>query len=142
MEKLKGYLLDNFEQIVVFAILVSVLFLHYFVQQKMAFLNFYYLPILFAGYFLGRRMAVLASFFCILLVVIFFMATPQFFNKVEGNMGIILNLTLWGSFLMLTSYVTGTLFEHRGKSLQDLKNALLPYTFAICIIICLPFAMY
>jgi putative nucleotidyltransferase with HDIG domain len=123
MEKLKGYLLDNFEQIVVCAILVSALFLHYFVQQKMAFLNFYYLPVLFAGYFLGRRTAVLASFFCILLVVIFFMATPHFFNKVEGNMGIILNLTLWGSFLMLTSYVTGTLFEHKGKSLQDLKNA-------------------
>ena len=123
MEKFKEYLLDNFEQIVVFIILISALFLHYMVYQKMAFLNFYYLPVLFAGYFLGRRTAVLASFFCILLVVIFFLAIPQFFKQVEGNMGIILNLILWGSFLMLTSYVTGTLFEHRGKSLRDLKNA-------------------
>lgn len=123
MDKLKIYISENLEQIIVFAILVSMLFIHYFVQQKMAFLNFYYLPVLFAGYFLGRRSAVLASFFCILLVVIFFMATPQFFSKVEGNFEIILNLTLWGSFLMLTSYVTGTLFEHRGKSFQDLKNA-------------------
>jgi putative nucleotidyltransferase with HDIG domain len=123
MDKLKIYISENFEQVIVFASLVSMLFIHYFVQQKMAFLNFYYLPVLFAGYFLGRRSAVLASFFCILLVVIFFMATPQFFSKVEGNFEIILNLTLWGSFLMLTSYVTGTLFEHKGKCLQDLKNA-------------------
>jgi len=125
MDKFKAYIFDNFEQIVVFSILVSMLFIHYFVNQKMAFLNFYYLPVLFAGYFLGRRSAVLASFFCILLVVIFFIYTPQFFTKTEGGVEITLSLVLWGSFLMLTSYVTGTLFEHKGKSLMDLKNAYL-----------------
>ncbi len=125
MEKLKAYILDRFEQLVVFAILVSALCLHYFVQQKTAFLNSYYLPVLLAGYFLGRRTAVLASLLSILLVVMFFMTTPQFFGTVEANIGIILNLILWGSFLMLTSYVTGTLFEHRGKALRDLRDAYL-----------------
>ena len=123
MNKFKTYLYNNFEQIIVFAILVSILFIHYFIHQKMAFLNFYYLPVLFAGYFLGRRTAVLASFFCVLLVVVFLIATPHFFNTAEGNLEIILSLTMWGSFLMLTSYVTGTLFEHKGQSIQDLKNA-------------------
>lgn len=125
MNRLKAYLFNNFEQIIVFAILISILFIHYFVLQKMAFLNFYYLPVLFSGYFLGRRVAVLSSFFCVLLVVVFFITTPQFFIKIEGNLEIIVSLMLWGSFLMLTSYVTGTLFEHKGRSIQDLRNAYL-----------------
>lgn len=91
----------------------------------MAFLNFYYLPVLLAGYFLGRRIAVLASLFCILLVVVLFITTPQFFNKIEGNFDVVLSLIFWSSFLMLTSYVTGTLFKHKEQSIQDLRNAYL-----------------
>jgi putative nucleotidyltransferase with HDIG domain len=125
MDRLKAYFFNYFEQIVVLVILISILIIHYFVYQKMASLNFYYLPVLFAGFFLGRRIAVLASLFCILLVVIFFITTPQFFIKIEGDFEIALSLILWGSFLMLTSYVTGTLFEHKERSIQDLRNAYL-----------------
>jgi putative nucleotidyltransferase with HDIG domain len=89
----------------------------------MAFLNFYYLPVLLAGFYLGRRIAVLSSVFCILLVTIFFITTPQFFNKVQGNFDITMSLLLWGSFLMLTSYMTGTLFSHKEKSIQNLRHA-------------------
>ena len=97
MDKLKTYIFNHFEQIIVLAILVSILFIHYFVYQKMAFLNFYYLPVLFAGFFLGRRIAVLASLFCILLVVIFFITIPQFFTVVEGDFNIEISLILWGT---------------------------------------------
>lgn len=123
MDRLKTYIFNYFEQIVVLTVLVSILFIHYFVHQKMAFLNFYYIPVLFAGYFLGRRIAVLASLFCILLVVVFFITTPQFFPKLEGDFSIVTSLILWGSFLMLTSYVTGTLFIHKEQSVLDLRNA-------------------
>jgi len=123
MDKLKTYIFNHFEQIIVLAILVSILFIHYFVHHKMAFLNFYYLPVLLAGSFLGRRIAVLASLFCILLVVIFFITISQFFTEVEGDFNVETSLILWSSFLMLTSYVTGTLFTHKEQSVRDLRNA-------------------
>lgn len=123
MEKIKTYLFDHFEQLIVLAILVSILFIHYSVYQKMAFLNFYYLPVLLAGFFLGRKVAVLFSIFCILLVTIFFIATPQFFNEVQGKFDMTMSLILWGSFLMLTSYMTGTLSLQKEKSIQDLRHA-------------------
>jgi putative nucleotidyltransferase with HDIG domain len=125
MDQLKTYLYNNFEQILVFTILIAILFINYFADQKMAFLNFYFLPILFAGYLLGRRTAVLASLFCILLTVIFFITVPRFFKTSDDTLTVSLSLTLWGSFLILTSYITGTLFEQKEKSVQDLRNAYL-----------------
>ncbi len=123
MNRFKAYLFAHFEAILVLAILIAVLFVHYFVYQKMAFLNFYYLPVLLAGFYLGRRMAVLFSVFCMLLVTVFFITTPQFFSKTGGNFEITTSLILWGSFLMITSYVTGTLFIHKEKGIKDLRNS-------------------
>ncbi len=125
MDRFKSYLFGHFEQFLVLAILISILFIHYFVYQKMAFLNFYYLPVLLAGFYLGRRTAVLFSVFCILLVTVFFIITPQFFSKTEGNFEITIGLILWGSFLSLTSCVVGTLFNEKEQKIQDLKNAYL-----------------
>ncbi len=122
MDKVKTYVFDHFEQTLVLTVLLSILFVHYFVYQKMAFLNFYYLPVLLAGFYLGRRTAVLFSVFCILLVTIFFITTPQFFSQRGGTFEIAISLIFWGSFLMLSSYVTGTLFMHKEKGIQDLKN--------------------
>ncbi|MEW6615756.1 MAG: HD domain-containing phosphohydrolase [Thermodesulfobacteriota bacterium] len=123
MEKLKRYILNNFERVLILIILVAVLFVHYLVFQKMAFLNFYYLPVLLAGFFLGRRTAVLFALFCILLMGIFYIAVPQFFSHAREDFDIIINLTVWGSFLMLTSYIVGTLFEDKEQRIKDLKNA-------------------
>ena len=123
MDRFKVYLFYHFEKFLVFAILISILFVHYFIYQKMAFLNFYYLPVLLAGFYLGRRTAVLFSVFCILLVTVFFISTPQFFSKTEGNFEVTTSLILWGSFLMITSYVTGTLFIHKEKGIKDLRNS-------------------
>ena len=125
MDRFKTYLYNHFEQVLILAVLLSILFVHYSVYQKMAFLNFYYLPVLLAGFFLGRRAAVLFGFFCILLVLIFFISVPQFFTPVEGELNTVMSLVLWGSFLMLTGYITGTLFMYKEASLRDLKNAYL-----------------
>ena len=40
MDKVKGYVLSYFEERVVLTVLVMVLFMHCFVMQKTAFLNF------------------------------------------------------------------------------------------------------
>ncbi len=124
MEKLKNYVAHNFEQILVFVVLISVLLIHYFIDQKLAFLNFYYLPALLAGFFLGRRSAVLLSLLCVLLVTLFFLAVPDFWKTSETeSIDIVLNLILWAGFLLLVSYVVGTLFKEKEKRIQDLKNA-------------------
>jgi len=124
MEKLKQYISDNFEQISVCVILVSVLLIHYFIDQKFAFLNFYYLPALLAGFFLGRRSAVLLSLLCVLLVTLFFLAVPNFWQTSETeSIEIALHLILWACFLIMVSYVVGTLFKEKEKRIQDLKNA-------------------
>ncbi len=124
MEEFKKYLNNNFEQILVFVVLLSVLLIHYFIDQKFAFLNFYYLPALLAGFFLGRRSAVLLSLLCVLLVILFSLTMPNFWPTPEmGSMEIVLNLILWACFLILVSYVVGTLFTEKEKRIQDLKNA-------------------
>src|SRR5437773_12490399 len=69
LEGLKAYLLKNFEQTFVLLTLVSTVLINYFVQQKIAFLNFYYLPIILAGYYLGRTKAVLGAVFSFLVIL-------------------------------------------------------------------------
>ena len=123
MYKLKVYISDHFEQVLVLSVLIIILFTHYFIQQKLAFLNVYYLPVLIAGFFLGRRVTVLFSVFCILLVGIFFLSVPHFITKMEADLDTILSIVLWGSFLILTSYVVGTLAEDKEEKIKDLKNA-------------------
>jgi len=125
MDRVKNYIFNNFERVLILIMLIAVLFVHYFVFQKIAFLNFYYLPVLLAGFFLGRRTAVLSGLFCVLLVGIFYVAVPQFFSNAMEDLDIIMSLTVWSSFLMLTSYIVGTLFEDKEQKIQDLKNAYL-----------------
>src|SRR5437016_10979114 len=45
LEGLKAYLLKNFEQAFVLLTLIATVLINYFIPQKIAFLNFYFLPI-------------------------------------------------------------------------------------------------
>jgi hypothetical protein len=124
MDRVKQFLLRHFERIVVLLLVASLLLIHFLVEQKFAFLSFYYLPIILAGFFGGRRFAVFAGLFIALLVF--------FFQDVEG-LGMapgfteeaLLTLVPWGGFLILTGYVVGGLAEQRAARLSDLKNAYL-----------------
>ena len=46
MDAIKEYLLKNFEQLFVLSILVSVAGINYYIPYKLAFLNFYFIPIM------------------------------------------------------------------------------------------------
>ena len=99
MERIKNYVGNHFELILVIIVFLSIFFIHYLVQQKFAFLNFYYLPALLAGFYLGQRPAVLLSTFCILMVILISLLFPNFFNGSKGFLDIVVNLTFWGCFL-------------------------------------------
>jgi putative nucleotidyltransferase with HDIG domain len=123
MEQFKQFVLKHFEKILVGVILIAAFAGTYLVEEKFIVLNFYYLPVLTAGYFLGRRMGVLTSVFSILAVLICVLAFPErFFNPKEILKGIA-QLSSWGGFLILASFLVGTLYEQNEQRLKELKNA-------------------
>ena len=112
MESFKLFFNRHFERLFVLVLVATMLGIHYWVEQKVAFLSFYYLPIILAGFYGGRRFAVVAGVFITGLVF--------FFQAVEGleflpglGASAMLQLIPWAGFLILTGYVVGSLAEQR-----------------------------
>ena len=61
IERAKWFLFRNFERTLVILLVASLLGIHWLIDDKLAFLSFYYLPIIVAGFFVGRATAVLAA---------------------------------------------------------------------------------
>jgi hypothetical protein len=121
-DRLRWAVFQHFEGILVVLLVASLLTIHWWVDYKLAFLSFYYLPIIVAGFLLGRKGAVGAAVFIVNLVL--------FFQVVQGLQGppgfdlaVALTLVPWAGFLILTAYVVGVLAEHREASLQDAKES-------------------
>ena len=107
MEALKRYLIKNFEQIFALLILLSVAGITYFVPYKLAFLNFYFIPILVAAYYLGVRKALLGGVLCTLMVSIYAYLFPESFMIQLTVLDLWMNIMTWASFLILTAAVVG-----------------------------------
>lgn len=124
MERAKRFFLRNFERVLVLLLVASLLLINSLIEQKFAFLSFYYLPIILAGFFGGRRFAVFAGVF-IAALVFFFQATEGLGMEAGLGESALLTLVPWAGFLILTGYVVGGLAEQRAARLLDLKNAYL-----------------
>ena len=111
MDFLKRYLLRNFEQVFVLLVLVSTALINYFIPQKLAFLNFYFIPVILGAYYLGRRMAVLGAFMCLLMVVGYVLLEPEVFVPEDSVTNTYLHIAVWGGFLILAGAVVGRLQE-------------------------------
>jgi HD-GYP domain-containing protein (c-di-GMP phosphodiesterase class II) len=124
LDRAKQIVVKHFERILVLLLVASLLGINSLIEQKVAFLSFYYLPIILAGFIGGRRFAVVSGVFIASLVV-FFQAT-QGLGMAEGlTQDSLLTLIPWAGFLILTGYVVGGLAEQRAARLTDLKNAYL-----------------
>jgi len=123
-ERAKQFFFRNFERVFVLLLVASLLGINYLIEQKFAFLSFYYLPIILAGFFGGRRFAVFAGLFVVVLVF-FFQATQGLGMEAGLTETAMLTLFPWAGFLILTGYVVGGLAEQRAARLADLKNAYL-----------------
>jgi HD-GYP domain-containing protein (c-di-GMP phosphodiesterase class II) len=118
------FVLKYFERILVLLLVASMFVINSLIEQKFAFLSFYYLPIILAGFYGGRRFAVGSGLFVVMLVLYF--QTTQGMGMEEGlTQDALLTLVPWGGFLILTGYVVGGLAEQRAARLADLKNAYL-----------------
>ncbi|RPJ46863.1 MAG: HD domain-containing protein [Betaproteobacteria bacterium] len=111
MEKLKKYLLQNFEQLFVLLVLGATVTINYFIPQKTAFLNFYFLPIILGGYYLGPRRAVLGAILCVILVSAYVLLNHEAFVIEQTEMNTYLHIMVWAGFLVLAGAVVGRLQE-------------------------------
>ena len=121
---MQRYVLKYFERILVLLLVASLVLINRLIEQKFAFLSFYYLPVILAGFYGGRRFAVVSA--------VFIASLAFFFQAIDGlgmDAGLteqaLLTLVPWAGFLILTGYVVGGLAEQRAARLADLKNAYL-----------------
>jgi hypothetical protein len=122
VERAKLFFFRHFERIFVLLLVGAMLVIHAVIEQKFAFLSFYYLPVILAGFYGGRRFAVVSSLFMVSLI--FFYQAVQGLDMLPGFYeGAILSLVPWAGFLILTGYVVGTLAEQREARLVEVKNA-------------------
>jgi len=121
---LQRFVLKYFERILVLLLVASMFAINFLIEQKFAFLSFYYLPIILAGFYGGRRFAVVSGLFIVSLVF-YFQATQGVGMEAGLTEEAMLTLVPWGGFLILTGYVVGGLAEQRAARLTDLKNAYL-----------------
>jgi hypothetical protein len=124
IDRAKWFLYRNFERALVILLVASLLGIHWLIDDKLAFLSFYYLPIIVAGFYLGAANAVLAAVLVVSLVL-FFQAVQGLGVAAGLRTDVLLTLVPWGGFLILTAWVIGLLSEQRQERIKDLKNAYL-----------------
>ena len=124
MQKIKEFVLKNFEVSLIILILIGILAIAFLVHYKFSFLNFFFLPVILSGYFLGRQRAVLTAIFCILLMVLYFLFFSLLFDMSPGlSLDSVINLITWGGFLILTGAIIGTVSEQRESKMRNLRRA-------------------
>ncbi len=124
MEGTKKFFSNYFEEMIIVLVLAVILFTHYLVPQKLAFLNFYYLPILLAGYICGKRKALLLSIFSVLMVALYSVLYPGVFDAFSRqNFNTYFSIATWGCFLILASIMVGILYEQKEKKIFELREA-------------------
>ncbi len=122
MEHAKRLVFNNFEAMLVIVLIVGVAFTVLVSANKLALLNFFYIPVLLAAYFLGRKRGMLAGAMAVLLIALYAVLDPSLFSAETVELPGI-NVFLWGAFLILTAYVVGTLYEAKEATVQDLHSA-------------------
>jgi putative nucleotidyltransferase with HDIG domain len=123
--KAKEYLKTNRQLFIALGTVLVTGLLHFFLLEYRAFLNLYLLVVVAAAYFLGRKEATMTAFLAYLFSVILFQlpssVKPEEMSTTK-DLSFWLDLNTWGCFLILTGYAMGTLFEHRQKQLQELRE--------------------
>lgn len=121
--KMRDFLTRHLEFLFVTLILIMVAAIFYLIPEyKIAFLNFFYLPVLAAAYFMGKRSAVLGATMCILIVTFFGYYFPEWFGVEGTTVNAMLLIAVWGGFLILASAAVGSLQERLAKGFEETRQ--------------------
>jgi putative nucleotidyltransferase with HDIG domain len=114
----------NKELLLVLLIIASAGVVNFFVSGQRLVLTFYNLPTLFAAYYFGRRRAVMAAVASILFVIWMNAMNPAALGASSGMRNIlsVSDLAIWAGFLIISAYVSGTLYEQAERRLQELHE--------------------
>ena len=100
------------------------LLLNYVVSSGRMILSFYTFPTLVSAFTYGRRHATLTAFASVLIVILMTLQNPAIL--VQANAATFvdrwLDVTAWGSVLIITGYLMGTLYEHKSSQLRELRE--------------------
>jgi len=121
---LQNLFASDFERVFVAATFVALGAILWLLDEKLAFLNFYFIPVLFAGYFLNSRGAVLGSVLAILVVSFIVIVAPRTFYQKFSPMSLYLDVVVWGSFLILTAAIVGTLTDELRDKFRKASDTL------------------
>jgi putative nucleotidyltransferase with HDIG domain len=116
----------NKELLLIFSIIAATGVVNFFVAGQRLVLTFYNLPTLLAAYYFGRRRAVEAALASVLFVFWMDMMNPKVLGGAQVGAQRILtwsDLAVWSGFLLVTAYVTGTLYEQGERRLRELREA-------------------
>lgn len=123
--EIRDFLARHLESLFVTLVLLIVAAVFYLIPSyKIAFLNFFYLPVLAAAYFMGKRKAVLGATLCILLVVGFGYYFPEWFSVEGTRINALMLISAWGGFLILASAAVGSLQERLAKGFEETRQLL------------------
>jgi len=120
--QIRDFLTRHIEFIFVLIVTGSVFVVFYLFPYRIAFLNFFYLPVLAAAYFMGKRKAVLLAALCVLSGVLFAWYKPEWFGVEGTRVNALLLLAAWGGFLILASAAIGSLQERVAKGFVETRQ--------------------
>ena len=124
MRKIKKFMRDHFEGLIIILVIIGVLAIAFLIHYKFNFLNFFFLPIILSGYFLGKRKAILTAFFCIVLVILYLIFYKLYLGlKVAFSIDETIMITTWGGFLILTAAIIGIFTEQRERRLERMRRS-------------------
>ena len=100
------------------------LLFNYLVASQRMVLSFYTFPTLLSAYTYGRRHATTTAFASVLIVVLMSLQNPALVAASASSAWLDrwLDITAWGSMLVLTGYLMGTLYEHRTAQVRELRE--------------------
>jgi putative nucleotidyltransferase with HDIG domain len=114
----------NKELWLVLSLFAICLLLNFVVTSQRMVLSFYSLPTIVSAYLYGRRHATLTALASVLLVALLIN-----FSGLFASIGApvlppvnLLDIAVWGGVLMVTAYLTGTLYEHKTAQLRELRD--------------------
>lgn len=124
MKKIKKFIGDHFEGLIITLVFIGVLGIAFLIHYKFEFLNFFFLPIILSGYLLGKRKAILTAFFCVVLVFLYLVFYKLYLGlEVVFSTDEVIRMATWGGFLILTAAIIGTFTEQRERRLERMRRS-------------------